>query len=55
MDADSLIRVTEFLHALKILLTAQKRLKDEDWVHLKKITELMENGGKPKCRVSRKK
>lgn len=42
MDADSLIRVTEFLHALKILLAAQKRLKDEDWEHLKKITELIE-------------
>lgn len=42
MDADSLIRVTEFLHALKILLAAQKRLKDEDLEHLKKITELIE-------------
>ncbi|MGL6220554.1 MAG: hypothetical protein ACRC36_21080 [Lacrimispora sphenoides] len=46
MDAESLIRITEFLHALKILLAATKRLKVKDWEHLKKIAELLEKWGK---------
>lgn len=56
MDADSFVRITEFMHALKIFIAAAKRLKDEDMEHLDKIAVLLErNGGKSKCRVSRKK
>ena len=42
MDADSLLRVTEFLHALKILLAAAKRLTSKDMKYLLKIADLME-------------
>ena len=37
MDPDSLVRITEFTHALKIFIAAAKRLKDEDMEHLDKI------------------
>ena len=42
MDADSLLRITEFLHALKILIAAAKRLTSKDIVYLLKIVDLME-------------
>ncbi|WP_164473110.1 hypothetical protein [Clostridium sp. E02] len=42
MDADSLVRITEFMHALKIFITAGKRLKDEDMRYLKQIAKMME-------------
>lgn len=53
MDTDSLIRITEFLHALKIFISVSKRLKDEDMEHLDKIADLLERkGGKPKVNKS---
>lgn len=42
MDPDSLVRITEFIHALKIFITAGKRLKDEDMRYLKQIVKMME-------------
>lgn len=50
MDPDSLVRITEFMHALKIFIAAANRLKDEDMKHLDKIAEMLkeENGGRPK-------
>lgn len=43
MDADSLVRITEFIHALKIFISASKRLKDEDLRYLQQIAKVMEN------------
>ncbi|PPK77565.1 hypothetical protein BXY41_116104 [Lacrimispora xylanisolvens] len=42
MDDDSIVRITEFIHALKIFITAAKRLKDEDMRYLKQIVKMME-------------
>lgn len=48
MDPDSLIRISELIHAIKVFITAANRLKDEDMEHLEKIAEMLEeNGGRP--------
>lgn len=50
MDPDSLIRISEFIYAIKVFIGAANRLKDEDMKHLDKIAEMLEeeNGGRPK-------
>jgi hypothetical protein len=49
MDPDSLIRVSELVHAIKVFIAAANRLKDEDMEHLDKIADLLERkGGNPK-------
>ena len=50
MDPDSLIRISELIHAIKVFIAAANRLKDEDMKHLDKIAEILEeeNGGRPK-------
>lgn len=47
MDPDSLIRISEFIHAIKVLIGAANRLNDEHMKHLDKIVEVLEqaNGG----------
>lgn len=45
MDADSLVRITEFIHALKIFITEAKHLKDEDKKYLRQILKIMEMEG----------
>ena len=50
MDPDSLIRISELIHAIKVFIATANRLKDEDMKHLEKIAEMLEeeNGGRPK-------
>ncbi len=50
MDPNTLIRISELIHAIKVFVSAANRLKDEDIKHLKKIAEMLEeeNGGRPK-------
>lgn len=50
MNPDSLIRISELIHAIKVFIAAANRLKDEDMEHLEKIAEMLEeeNGGNPK-------
>jgi len=45
MDPDSLIRISELIHALKVFIAAANRLKDEDMEHLEKIAEMLEENG----------
>lgn len=54
MDPDSLIRISEFIHAIKVLIGAANRLKDEDMKHLDKIVEVLEqaNGGGNKVNIA---
>ncbi|MDF3000881.1 MAG: hypothetical protein K0Q48_1000 [Bacillota bacterium] len=54
MDADSLIRISEFIHAIKVFIAAANRLKDDDMKHLEKIVEMLEqgNGGDHKVNIS---
>lgn len=53
MDPDSLIRISELIHAIKVFIDAANRLKDEDMDQLDKIVKVMEReGGKP--RVNKK-
>ncbi len=42
MDTDSLIRITEFLHALKIFVAAYNRLTSKDMKYLLKLVDFME-------------
>jgi len=50
VDPDSLIRLSELIHAIKVFIAAANHLKDEDMKHLDKLAELLgkENGGEPK-------
>lgn len=54
MDPDSLIRISEFIHAIKVLIGAANRLNDEDMKHLDKIVEVLEqaNGGGNKLNIA---
>ena len=42
MDPDSLIRISELIHAIKVFIAAANRLKDKDMEHLDKIAELLD-------------
>ena len=49
MTNDSLIRISELIHAIKIFIAVANRLTDEDMEHLNKVTELLgKSGGKAK-------
>lgn len=54
MDPDSLIRISEFIHAIKVLIGAANRLNDGDMKHLDKIVEVLEqtNGGGNKVNIA---
>lgn len=42
MDPDSLIRISELIHAIKVFIAAANRLEDKDMEHLDKVAELLE-------------
>lgn len=45
MNPDSLIRITEMLHAIKIFIEAANKLTDEDIRHLEQIANVMIKSG----------
>ena len=44
MDVRSVIRVAEFLYAIRLVINAEKRLTEADWIELDKVVEYIKEG-----------